>query len=1004
MKKSTNKIGGKISKLGGAVLLSVAAAQAQASGKNEVERIMMGDPCHGINSYNEYVKCRGGKTDFAADAKRDRERLYIAQNPKYSYEDEQYIINRNARGDVLYEIPNDPGKDLETPSDLKINGGENNLGIFSNNGLTGVEYSDQYWVIFNVGIQVNTDGTQSFLLQGSIGEEEKRILAWAWFSVWEDKVLMFMGEHFIQEREFQNKAFDVTQNKIGVNFRFKSFEIWASYSKSQDEKLQDTDLIIDSTTLWQKFSVQNSFVGQTAKRAYAANTFDLTQNSTLKATLWLSDIDGDSNVDGGLKYTYYMGHGWQMFVDVSRVGKTDKYSAGYEGNIWSEGATWNFEVAQVEWPNGYSDTRYGVNLKVPFGYSAKRNYTKPTSNTWVDLDASLRDYVSSEKSYQVLGQVKETGRTLLVEIDKTGLPAGATLDTQTGEIVLNGLNAFTGFTSVLLDGVPTSSAPFSVVSNTIKIDPALLSVGTYVLTTNATPAQTITIVVAQGSIIVKSITIDTVDAATTAAKPTLDSKTDTTINTTAGSFTDSDGTRNITVELYSDAALTILVATAANGDFTGLTQNTAYYAVTKWEWFNAGTSSWEIKRSAALTVTTDVTPDGATTITVPTLDSKTDTTINTTVGTFSDTDGVQNVTVELYSDAGLTTLVTSATNWDFTGLSANTTYYVVTKWEAFNATTSSWETKRSSALSVTTSATPDTTPNAFSFTDVTGQTRSTLIESSQITVSGINTSTAISVTGGEYSINGWSYTSTGWTVNNGDTVKVRHTTSGSYSTTVNTTLTIGGVSDTFSSTTEAAPADTTPDAFIFTDQTWVALSTLTESSNIVVSGINASTAISVSGGEYQIDGWAWTSTSGTVVNGAIVKVRHTSSGSYSTTVNTTLTIGGVNDTFSSTTEADPNTAPTASDGSINGWGSTSSMNFDLSTLVNDAETSDSWLTLVIVSWPTKWVISNVSGVTWTYTINFLEAWNDSMTYKVRDPQWLESSVQTFDFINFDWNL
>ncbi|HOC60540.1 MAG TPA: fibronectin type III domain-containing protein, partial [Smithellaceae bacterium] len=57
--------------------------------------------------------------------------------------------------------------------------------------------------------------------------------------------------------------------------------------------------------------------------------------------------------------------------------------------------------------------------------------------------------------------------------------------------------------------------------------------------------------------------------------------------------------------------------------------------------------------------------------------------------------------------------------------------------------------------------------------------------------------------------------------------------------------------------TPVAPADTTPDAFTFTDQTGVALSTVIESAAITVSGINTASAISVTGGEYSINGGAW---------------------------------------------------------------------------------------------------------------------------------------------------
>lgn len=98
-------------------------------------------------------------------------------------------------------------------------------------------------------------------------------------------------------------------------------------------------------------------------------------------------------------------------------------------------------------------------------------------------------------------------------------------------------------------------------------------------------------------------------------------------------------------------------------------------------------------------------------------------------------------------------------------------------------------------------------------------------------------------------------------------------------------------------------SDTTPSAFSFVDQTGVAVSSVTTSNAITVSGINAASTISVTGGQYQINGGAWVSTSGTVVNGDSVNVRQTSSASYSTQTDTVLTIGGVSDTFSVTTRA-----------------------------------------------------------------------------------------------------
>jgi hypothetical protein len=101
---------------------------------------------------------------------------------------------------------------------------------------------------------------------------------------------------------------------------------------------------------------------------------------------------------------------------------------------------------------------------------------------------------------------------------------------------------------------------------------------------------------------------------------------------------------------------------------------------------------------------------------------------------------------------------------------------------------------------------PDTTPDAFAFVDQTNVAVSTLMTSNTITVSGINTGTPISVTGGSYSINGGAFTTAAGTVNNGDSVRVQQTSSPSFATSTDAVLTIGGVSDTFTVTTAAATA------------------------------------------------------------------------------------------------------------------------------------------------------------------------------------------------------
>ena len=107
----------------------------------------------------------------------------------------------------------------------------------------------------------------------------------------------------------------------------------------------------------------------------------------------------------------------------------------------------------------------------------------------------------------------------------------------------------------------------------------------------------------------------------------------------------------------------------------------------------------------------------------------------------------------------------------------------------------------------------DTTPSAFSFTDVVNATTNSTYTSDAITVSGINHPAAISVSGdatAKYSINNGIATAINGTVDPGDEVRAVVTSSASGATAVNATVTIGGggVSDAYSVTTAASESAT----------------------------------------------------------------------------------------------------------------------------------------------------------------------------------------------------
>lgn len=108
----------------------------------------------------------------------------------------------------------------------------------------------------------------------------------------------------------------------------------------------------------------------------------------------------------------------------------------------------------------------------------------------------------------------------------------------------------------------------------------------------------------------------------------------------------------------------------------------------------------------------------------------------------------------------------------------------------------------SDSFDITTKA--DVDPDPFSFTPVTEAEISTSYESNINVVAGLGTGifAPISIEDGEYRINGGSWVSAAGTIQNGDTFQVRRYSSDEYETEVETTLTIGEQSATFSITTK----------------------------------------------------------------------------------------------------------------------------------------------------------------------------------------------------------
>lgn len=217
----------------------------------------------------------------------------------------------------------------------------------------------------------------------------------------------------------------------------------------------------------------------------------------------------------------------------------------------------------------------------------------------------------------------------------------------------------------------------------------------------------------------------------------------------------------------------------------------------------------------------------------------------------------------------------------------------------------------------------DVTPNAYDFTNKTGQEISTVVESNEITISGLNAATPVSITttdpSFQYILRQASTAtnpeskSTGWissdrNIRNGDTIKLRLTTSGSYAASKVMNVTIGTVTDTWTVTTRAA--DTSPSGFTWVNNVTDAELNTDYDAQYVVAGVDSGVNIPLnkaaltSGitfvGTLLTETWngssygALTERSSLPVNVQLndrITLRIRSSGSYSTAVGCSVTLG-----------------------------------------------------------------------------------------------------------------
>ena len=236
----------------------------------------------------------------------------------------------------------------------------------------------------------------------------------------------------------------------------------------------------------------------------------------------------------------------------------------------------------------------------------------------------------------------------------------------------------------------------------------------------------------------------------------------------------------------------------------------------------------------------------------------------------------------------------------------------------FNTTFSSTITigKRTSVWTVTTKI-KDNTPTAFTFNSVDNAEISTQFESNIVSIGELepNYTTFAFITSGtaSFSVNGGPYV-TSASVSNGNTIRMRQTSSSAYDTTVSSTISVGDYSTSYTIRTRLV--DNTVDGFSFTPVTNADINQEYISNTVTISGADSGIALlaSVSSpGLLSVNSSpTFSSALTSVFNGNTVRLKIPSSvvTEYSKTYSSTLNISGTSATYTVSTRARPvNTIP-----------------------------------------------------------------------------------------------
>lgn len=194
----------------------------------------------------------------------------------------------------------------------------------------------------------------------------------------------------------------------------------------------------------------------------------------------------------------------------------------------------------------------------------------------------------------------------------------------------------------------------------------------------------------------------------------------------------------------------------------------------------------------------------------------------------------------------------------------------------------------------------DRSPKAFSFSDVKNVNVGDWVVSDEIQVSGIDDGTRLSIEDGEYSLNGGEFEAVTAMINNNDRLMIRVFSSETPATLASARVAVGTFTASFDVTTSH---DSIPDPLVFSPQENISAGVWATTNEVIVKGLSREVTLSVSNGEYSLNGNAFTTSVGSAENGDRLRLRTLVQGSLAETI-TVITLGGSEFIFSVVSKAD----------------------------------------------------------------------------------------------------